>query len=85
MDNQTVIFHNDRKRIINQISEYCFLIEGKSQYVKWSITDPPKTVEFENGPKLVLGNDFYGKGKIIKIEPAEAEDESNKAVKVTIT
>lgn len=81
--NETVVFHNDIKRVIKEIEENCFIMEGKSQYLKWSINDPPNSVEFDKGPKLVLGNDFYNKGKIKKLEQAQTEDFANKAVKVT--
>jgi uncharacterized cupin superfamily protein len=84
VDNQITVFHNDKKRIITRTSEYCFIIEGESQYLKWSMTDPPKSVEFQNGPRLTLDNDFYGKGKISKIEPVEVSDKLKKAVKVTV-
>lgn len=85
MDNQIVVFHNDRKRTVKYLpEESCFIIEGKSQYLKWSITDPPKSVEFEHGPKLVLGNSFYERGRIIKLEKAASSDPQEKAVKVTV-
>lgn len=84
-NSEIIIFHNDRKRTIKCNSEEkSFVIEGKSQYLKWSITDPPKSVEFEFGPKLVLGNNFYEKGKIIKLEKFESSNPDQKAVKVTV-
>jgi len=81
--NETIVFHNDIKRVIKEIEENCFIMEGKSQYLKWSISNPPNSVEFDKGPKLIIGNDFYNKGKINKLEPIKSEDSSNKAVKVT--
>jgi hypothetical protein len=85
MENQIVVFHNDRKRTIKCLEDpNIFVIEGKSQYLKWSITDPPKSVEFEHGPKLVLGHSFYEKGKIIKLEKFESKETQDKAVKVTV-
>jgi hypothetical protein len=78
------IFHNDRKRTITEIDKNCFVIEGKSQYLKWSLSEPPKSVEFDSGPRLLLGNNFYNKGKIVKLEKAETEESSNKAVRVIV-
>ena len=82
---EIVILHNDLfERTIKPISENSFLIEGKSTYLKWSLNEPPKSVEFQNGPRLTVGNNFYKKGKILKIEKAESSCSSNKAVLITV-
>lgn len=81
MDNQIVIFHNDRKRIITKYDSY-FVIEGKSQYLKQSLDE--SYIEFQYGPKLIVGTDFYNEGKIVKVEPIETKEKENKAVKVFV-
>jgi hypothetical protein len=82
LDRQIIVFHNERKRIITDCDSH-FVIEGKSQYLKWSLDD--SYVEFQYGPKLKLGADFYDQGQIEKIEETlPKQDEENKAVKVIV-
>lgn len=63
------VFFNGQKRVIKKENENTFLIEGDSIYLKWSINDPPTSAEFHNGPRLLVGKDFFGKGTIQSIEP----------------
>lgn len=73
----------DIELIITQKDEKTFIVETKSQYLKWAISDIKK-VEFQYGPKFIVGKDFYKKGIIEDIEQVESNDFFTKAIKVTI-
>lgn len=77
------IFSNGKKRIIKQESENSYLIEGESIYLKWSMSDPPSSVEFHDGPRLIVGKNFFNKGTISSLEPVGV-GVGNKVVRVKI-
>lgn len=78
------IISGDKKRKISPLDKNTYLISGESRFLKWSLNEPPERVEFERGPRLCLGKDFYGKGIVTALAPADAE-KSHKAVKVTVS
>ena len=77
------VFFNGQKRVIKKEDDKTFLIEGDSIYLKWSINDPPSSVEFHKGPRLLVGKDFFGKGTIQAIQPV-ATGIGKKSIRVTI-
>lgn len=77
------VFYNDKIRFIRQEDKNVFIIEGKSQYLKWSMSDIKK-VEFQNGPRLSAGKDFYNKGIIEDLEQVQPSDPLNKAIRVKL-
>lgn len=73
----------NKTRFVHQIDKKTYLISGESRFLKRSLNEPMDRVEFEGGPRLIVGCDFYGKGKIAKLEPADSEKDE-KTVKVTL-
>lgn len=61
---------NSKQRLITQIDNNAFLIEGYTDWTRLKFeTDPIEAnyAEFENGPILQLGDNFLGHGKIKNI------------------
>lgn len=74
---------DDIELIITQKDEKTFIVEAKSQYLKWAISDIKK-VEFQYGPKFAVGKEFYNKGIIEDIEKIESNNFFTKSIKVTL-
>jgi hypothetical protein len=80
---EEITLFNNRKRFIKKEDEKTFLIEGEARFLKLPMSEPSK-IEFEYGPKLIVGKDFYGKGIIECLEQADASSSSYKAVRVKL-
>jgi len=64
-------FTNQKRTVKKDILDNTFLIEGDSLFLKISMNDPCDRIEFHNGPKLVIGGDFFGKGIIKSLCPVK--------------
>lgn len=77
-------FSNGKKRSITQEDSDSFLIEGPAQYLKWSLSYGPDEVEFQHGPRLKVGENFFDKGTIQEIEQIKTSEFYKKIVKVKV-
>jgi len=78
---------DSKQRLITQIGDKDFLIEGYSEYLRLRFeVDPtdPNYVEFENGPILQLGDNFLGHGKIKSIHTINDGKDGYMMVKISV-
>ena len=76
-----------QKRTVTQINDTQFIIEGTSGFIRMGFEiDPsnPTYVDFEGGPFLHIGHDFFGKGKTTEIQVIDHNDEDYAIIKVTV-
>jgi hypothetical protein len=72
-----------KPREIIRIDKDIFLVEGPSQYLKWSMNEGPNCVEFEGGPRICEGHDFQG-GTVVGLKKSETSSRTRKAVEITV-
>lgn len=76
-----------QKRTVTQINDNQFIIEGESGFLRMGFEiDPsnPTYVDFEGGPFLHIGYDFFGKGRVTDIQVIDSEKDNYIIVKVTL-
>lgn len=58
-------------RVITQVGEHEYLIEGQSNWARFGCQIDPSVITYaslDGGPNLLVGDSFLGKGKISHIE-----------------
>lgn len=74
-------------RIITQISENEYLIEGEAGWARFGCQFDPSVITSANidgGPFLLVGDSFLGKGKISSIQNLDSEKENYIIVKISL-
>lgn len=74
-------------RIITQISENEYLIEGEADWARFGCQFDPSVITSANidgGPFLLVGDSFLGKGKISSIQNLDSEKENYIIVKISL-
>jgi hypothetical protein len=77
----------NQKRTITQISDSEYLIEGESDYGRLGFEIDPSMltyVDFEGGPFLHIGDNFWGKGKIMEIQTIDSGRDGYMIIKITL-
>lgn len=75
-------------RIITQISENEYLVEGESSWARFGCQYDPSIITSANldgGPHLLVNDSFLGKGRINRIQNIETEKDDYFVLKITIT
>jgi hypothetical protein len=75
------------KRIITQISENEYLVEGESDWVRFGCQSDISVITSANldgGPFLLVGDSFLGKGKISAIQNIDSDRDGYIIIKVTL-
>ena len=75
------------KRIITQISDDEYLVEGESDYARFGCESDLSNLTYANlegGPFLHIGDSFLGKGKIIQIQNIDSERDGYIIIKVSL-
>jgi hypothetical protein len=81
-------YKDKNKRLITQISENEYLVEGKSDYAKFGCESDLCDLTFANlegGPFLYVGDNFLGKGRITQIQNIETDQTDYIIIKVTVS
>jgi hypothetical protein len=68
---QCLRFKDKNKRIITQIGEYEYLVEGESGWARFGCQSDISVITSANldgGPFLLVGDSFLGKGRISSIQ-----------------
>jgi hypothetical protein len=76
-----------RKRTVTQINDNQFIVEGDSGFLRIGFeVDPssPTYADFEGGPFLHIGYDFFGKGRVTEIQIIDSDREDYAIIKVTL-
>lgn len=79
--------HKRNSRTVTQIEEDEFLIEGETDYARLGFEVDPSLLTFADisgGPFLHVGKDFFGKGKILSIEPLDSGRDGYIIIKVRL-
>lgn len=74
-------------RIISQIGEKEYLIEGETNWARFGCQFDPSVITSANldgGPFLLVGDNFLGKGKIAAIQNINTDKEGYVIIKVTL-
>lgn len=74
-------------RIITQIGEYEYLVEGESSWARFGCqydTSVITSANLDGGPHLLVNDSFLGKGKISHIQNIETDRDDYFVIKVTI-
>jgi hypothetical protein len=74
-------------RVITQISENEYLVEGESNWARFGCQYDPSIITSANldgGPYLLVNDSFLGKGKITQLQNIETEQDNYFVLKVTI-
>lgn len=75
-------------RVITQIAEKEYLVEGYSDWVRFGCQyDPsfPTSAKLQGGPFLLVGDSFLGEGRIISIQNIENSQNNYFILKVTLS
>lgn len=75
------------KRTVTQINDSQFIIEGDAGFLRIGFEiDPssPTYADFEGGPFLHIGNDFFGKGRVKEIQIIDSDKKDYAIIKVTL-
>ena len=78
---------NKNKRIITQIGEYEYLVEGESDWARFGCQFDPSIITSANldgGPFLLVGDSFLGKGSISAIQNIDSGEDGYIILKVTL-
>jgi hypothetical protein len=78
---------NRNQRIITQIGEKEYLIEGYCDWAKFGCQFDPAFItsaNIESGPFLLVGDSFLGKGEIANIQNIENDQEDYFILKITL-
>lgn len=74
-------------RVITQVSEKEYLLEGTSDWVKFGCqfdTSFITSANLEGGPFLLVGDNFLGKGKISSIQHIDNNQDGYVILKITL-
>lgn len=74
-------------RIITQIGEREYLVEGESQWARFGCQYDPSVITSANldgGPFLLVGDSFLGKGKIKSIQNINTEQNNYFILKISL-
>lgn len=77
----------DRKRTVTQINDNQFIVEGDTGFLRIGFeVDPssPTYVDFEGGPFLHIGYDFFGKGLVTEMQIIDGDKKDYAIIKVTL-
>lgn len=77
----------NNKRVITQISENEYLVEGESDWARFGCQSDISIItsaDLEGGPFLLVGDSFLGKGKISAIQNIDSERDGYIILKVTL-
>lgn len=72
-------------RIITQIGEYEYLVEGKSEWARFGCQYDPSVItsaQLDGGPFLLVGDSFLGKGTIASIQNLDSGQDDYIVLKV---
>lgn len=75
------------KRTVTQINDNQFIVEGDTGFLRIGFeVDPssPTYVDFEGGPFLHIGHDFFGKGRVTEIQIIDGDKKDYAIIKVTL-
>jgi len=75
------------KRIITQISENEYLVEGESDWARFGCQSDISIItsaNLEGGPFLITGDSFLGKGKISAIQNIDSGRDGYIILKITL-
>jgi hypothetical protein len=75
------------KRIITQISEYEYLIEGQADWARFGCQSDISIITSANidgGPFLLVGDNFLGKGTISSLQNIDSGKDGYLIVKITL-
>jgi hypothetical protein len=75
------------KRVITQISENEYLVEGESDWARFGCQSDISVINSANldgGPFLLVGDSFLGKGKISAIQNIDSGRNGYIIIKVTL-
>jgi hypothetical protein len=78
---------NKNKRIITQIGEHEYLVEGESDWAKFGCQCDISVITSANldgGPFLLVGDSFLGKGRISSIQNIDSERDGYIILKVAL-
>lgn len=78
---------NNNTRIITQIGEKEYFVEGHSDWARFGCQFDPSFItsaEMCGGPFLLVGDSFLGKGKIASIQNIESDQENYIILKITV-
>jgi len=74
-------------RIITQIGEREYLVEGESEWARFGCQNDPSVITSANldgGPFLLVGDSFLGKGQIKSIQNIESNRDGYLIIKITL-
>lgn len=74
-------------RIITQIGEREYLVEGESEWARFGCQYDPSVITSANldgGPFLLVGDSFLGKGKIKSIQNINTEQNNYFILKISL-
>jgi hypothetical protein len=74
-------------RTVTQVSDNEYLIEGESEYGRLGFEIDLSILtyaDFEGGPFLHIGHDFFGKGKITEIQTIDSGKDGYMMIKVSL-
>lgn len=75
------------KRIISQVGEKEYLLEGEADWARFGCQFDPSFITSANldgGPFLLVGDSFLGKGRIASIQNIENDQEGYFILKITL-
>ena len=75
------------KRVITQIGENEYLVEGESDWARFGCQSDISIItsaNLEGGPFLIVGDSFLGKGKISAIQNIDSGRDGYIIIKVTL-
>lgn len=75
-------------RVVTQIKDNQFLIEGEIESARFGFQADETNLNFADihgGPFLHIGQDFFGRGKIKRIERIDSQRKNYIVLKVTLT
>lgn len=76
-----------RKITVTQINDNQFIVEGNTSFLRVGFEiDPsnPTYADFDGGPFLHIGYDFFGKGRVTGIQIIDSDQEDYAIIKVTL-
>ena len=80
-------YNRKNQRIITQINEHEYLIEGESDWARFGCQSDPSIITSANldgGPFLLVGDSFLGKGRISAIQNIDSGRDGYIILKVTL-
>jgi hypothetical protein len=75
-------------RMVTQIKENQFLVEGEIEVARFGFQADERNLNFadiQGGPLLHIGQDFFGRGKIKRIEKINSDKKNYIRLKVTLS